>query len=87
MIDVLAPDQDLATAICKYTRTTLMHYHYDGIKATGGNVGLPTGPFEVVCGQVFRFSLYHLVTVEDPRELCQTRWLHLEPAPAGAARG
>jgi hypothetical protein len=66
VMEVVAPTQEMADAICAFARATLMHYHYPGRKATAGNLALPFAPSDVSLGPVYRFNVYHLLEVEDP---------------------
>jgi hypothetical protein len=66
VMEVVAPTQEMADAICAFARATLMHYHYPGRKATAGNLALPFAPSDVSLGPVYRFNVYHVLEVEDP---------------------
>jgi len=65
MFEVLAPTQDMANMICSTTRSTFLHYGYEGRKSTAGNLAFPFAPSDVPFGPVFEFSVYHLMTVRD----------------------
>ncbi|MGG3738640.1 acyclic terpene utilization AtuA family protein [Aeribacillus pallidus] len=69
VIEVVAPTQELADSICAYARSVLMHIDYEGRVSTAGNLALPFAPPEFSAGQVFEFSIYHTVAVDDPLEL------------------
>jgi hypothetical protein len=66
IMEVVAPTQELADTICAFARATLMHHHYEGRKATAGNLALPFAPSDVPLGPVYRFNVYHVLEVEDP---------------------
>ncbi|PNS16802.1 hypothetical protein CAC42_4766 [Sphaceloma murrayae] len=66
--EVTAETQELATAIAGFARTAVLHGAYEGQMATSGNLALPLTPLESELGPVFRFSVYHLLVVEDPLE-------------------
>jgi hypothetical protein len=66
VMEVVAPTQEMADAICAFARATLMHHDYPGRKATAGNLALPFAPSDVPLGPVYRFTVYHLLEVEDP---------------------
>lgn len=68
VIDVLAPTQAMANAICATARSTLLHYGYEGRKSTAGNLAFPFAPSDIPFGPVYEFSLYHLMDVESPTE-------------------
>lgn len=66
VLEVVAPTQEQADAICAFARATLMHYGFPGRKATAGNLALPFAPSDVRLGPVYRFNVYHLLRVDDP---------------------
>ncbi|MDQ0163837.1 acyclic terpene utilization AtuA family protein [Aeribacillus alveayuensis] len=69
VVEVVASTQELSDRICAYVRSVLMHIDYDGRVSTAGNLALPFAPPELSQGQVFEFSVYHTVQVDDPLEL------------------
>jgi hypothetical protein len=76
--EVAAPTQELANAICASARSTMLHYPYAGRKSTAGNLAFLYSPSDIPCGPVYRFSVYHLVEVDDPCELFKTEYRKLE---------
>jgi hypothetical protein len=68
IIEVIARTQELANTICSFTRSSLLHYGYPGRIATAGNLAFRYSPSDIPAGEVYEFSLYHLLTVEDPKE-------------------
>lgn len=68
VMDVLAPTQAMADAVCATLRSTVLHYGYQGRKSTAGNLAFPFAPSDVRFGAVYEFSVYHLMQVEDPLE-------------------
>jgi len=68
LIDVVAKTQDLANAVAMHARGTLGHTSYPGIITTAGNLAFPFSPFNVPVGPACRFSLYHLMPLDDPCE-------------------
>ena len=69
MGEVVASSQEVADAVAGFSRTVLLHGSYEGQLATGGNMASPLTPLETALGPVFKFSLYHLMEVDDPTEL------------------
>lgn len=69
LCEVVAPTQELASAICSNTRVALLHGPYPGQLATGGNLALPLNPPDNALGAVCKFSIYHLMDVDDPVSL------------------
>lgn len=68
LLEVVAHSQELADAVCTYLRGTVQHAYYPGIVATAGNLAYPFSPFVVSCGPVYRFTIDHLMEVNDPLE-------------------
>jgi hypothetical protein len=69
VIESVAESQDLANTICGFARSTMLHHGYPGRISTAGNLAFPYSPSDFKGGEVYRFSLYHLLAVPDPREL------------------
>ena len=69
VIEAIAPTQKEADTVCGLFRSTLLHYGYEGRIATAGNLAFPYSPSDVKMGEMFEFSLYHLMQVDDPSEL------------------
>ncbi|PWA07800.1 3-methylaspartate ammonia-lyase [Pueribacillus theae] len=72
VIEVVAPSKDLSKAICSFVRSTILHYHYTGRMATSGNLAIPFPDLEG--GEVFEFTIYHLMDVYDPSKLFKTHF-------------
>lgn len=69
VVDVLAAAQEFADAVCSMARSTLLHYPFEGRTATGGNLAFPYSPSDVSVGEVYEFSVHHLVEDVAPSEL------------------
>jgi len=67
--EVTAATQEMATAICTMARIWTLHLSYPGQMATAGNFAIPLNPPDNEIGQVCRFSIYHLMDVDDPTSL------------------
>ena len=68
LIDAVAPEQELATAVAMFVRGTLQHASYPGMVNTAGNMAYPFSPFGVPIGPAYRFAVYHLMPLADPCE-------------------
>jgi hypothetical protein len=66
VIEAVAASQDLANTICSFARSTLLHHGYPGRISTAGNLAFPYSPSDFKGGEVYRFSLHHLLRVADP---------------------
>ena len=69
VIEAVADTQARADTICAFARSTMLHYGYEGRRATAGNLAFPYSPSDFHAGEVYVFSIYHLLEVEDPCEL------------------
>ena len=65
IIDVVAPEQSMADTICSITRSTLLHYGYPNRIATAGNLAFPFSPSDIKSGEVYNFSIYHTMEVDN----------------------
>ena len=68
IIEAVAKTQEESNTICSSARSTLLHYGYEGTKSTAGNVAFPFSPSDFSAGEVYVFSIYHLMEVDDPLE-------------------
>jgi len=73
-----------ADTICGVLRSTLLHYGYPGRISTAGNLAFPFSPSDVSMGEVYEFSVYHLMKA-DPRELFPLTVLEIDFGKEGAA--
>ena len=69
VIEAVAPTQQMADTLCSFARSTMLHCSYQGRVATGGNLAFPYSPSDLPAGEVYGFSIYHLMSVNDPCEL------------------
>lgn len=69
IIEAVAKTQELANTICSFARSTMLHYGYEGRLSTAGNLAFPYSPSDFKAGEVYGFSVHHLIEVQDPTEL------------------
>lgn len=77
LMEVLADTQEKASTICSSLRSTFLHYGYEGRKSTAGNLAFPFAPSDVEFGQVYEFSVYHLMEVKDGNEMFKIDYLEV----------
>jgi hypothetical protein len=65
IIDVVAETGKLADSICSFTRSTMLHYGYPGRISTAGNLAFPYSPSDIKAGDVYEFSIYHLMPYRE----------------------
>jgi hypothetical protein len=68
VIDAVCPTPEAADTLCSLTRSTLLHFGYQGRIATAGNLAFPFSPSDLRAGDVYEFSVYHLLEA-DPLQL------------------
>lgn len=66
LIEAISDTQTHADTICAFARSTMLHYGYEGRRATAGNLAFPYSPSDFHAGEVYVFSIYHLIAVDDP---------------------
>jgi hypothetical protein len=69
LIEAVALSQDLANYVLSLARSSFLHCPFPGRKTTAGNLGFPFSPSDVAGGDVYEFSVYHLMEVDDQRAL------------------
>jgi hypothetical protein len=69
IIEVVARTQEMANDVCAVARSTMLHYPYEGRKATAGNLAFPYSPSDIPMGACYRFNIYHLIELDDSSEL------------------
>jgi hypothetical protein len=74
VIEAVANTQELANTICGFARSTMLHYGYKGRISTAGNLAFPYSPSDFEAGEVYEFSVYHLMQVADPLALFPVRY-------------
>ncbi len=68
LIDVVGEQQQDADTVCSLMRSTLLHFGYPGRISTAGNLAFPFSPSDITAGQVYEFSIYHLLSI-DPDQI------------------
>ncbi|MCQ4082359.1 hypothetical protein NGB36_17570 [Streptomyces sp. RB6PN25] len=66
VIEAVADSQHLADTVCSFARSTMLHYGYPGRLSTAGNLAFPHSPSDLHGGAVYRWSIHHLMSVDDP---------------------
>ena len=69
VIEAVGNAQKEADTVCAFARSTMLHYGYAGRRATAGNLAFPYSPSDFHAGEVFAFSVYHLLEIADPVSL------------------
>lgn len=77
IIDVVGKTQEIADEVCSVARSSLLHFDYNGRKATAGNIAFPYSPNDFQAGKVYTFNVYHTVEVEDPCETASIEFIKI----------
>ena len=81
IIEAVADSQKKADTICAFARSTMLHYGYEGRRATAGNLAFPYSPSDFHAGEVYVFSVYHLLSVSDAAKPFPIEMLELGGKP------
>jgi hypothetical protein len=69
MGECIAPTRERASEVVRTCKQFLLHFGYPGRLSTAGNIAFPFTPPEVSLGPAYRFSVYHLLQVDDAAAL------------------
>ena len=83
VIEAVAEKQEIANTICSFARSTMLHYGYKGRISTAGNLAFPFSPSDFKVGEVYEFSVYHLMKVKDPAEYFPITYVDIKNGRAG----
>jgi hypothetical protein len=75
--ETVAGTQELASAIANIVHGVIMHTNYPGRRHTGGNAAFPFSPPDIPGGPVYKFNIWHAVTLDDPLETCRLSMLSI----------
>ncbi|MCY4086214.1 MAG: acyclic terpene utilization AtuA family protein [Actinomycetia bacterium] len=86
VIEAVADTAELAKTVCHHVAGALLHLDYPGQFNNAGNLAFLYSPSEIVVGDVYEFSVYHLMEVDDPLEPVQIELVDVGCAYAGDRR-
>jgi hypothetical protein len=84
VIEAVAPTQAQADTVCGLTRSTFLHFGYEGRISTAGNLAFPFSPSDMRAGEAREFSIYHIMRMDDEDKFFKVRTLNVS---GGAKRG
>jgi hypothetical protein len=67
--DVVARTPEAAAAVIAITRTNLLHTDFPGRLCREGNMAFPFSPSDIPVGEVYRFTMSHILEPDDPYEM------------------
>jgi len=72
--EVVSHDHDTAKAVLAITRLSILHSEFPGRLCKEGNMAIPFSPSDLDLGQVYRFSICHLLEPESALSLFPTEY-------------
>ena len=69
VIEVIADTQEIAAAVLGIARTNMLHTDFPGRLCREGNMAFPFSPSDIPVGPVYRFSIYHVLELDDSSEI------------------
>lgn len=69
LVDVVADSPDTSAAVIALARTSMLHADFPGRLCREGNMAIPFSPSDLTAGEVYRFSMNHVVLPDDPYEM------------------
>ena len=66
--EVIADDEATSRAVLAKARYALLHTDFDGRLCISGNLAFPFSPSDISVGEVFDFSIWHTLELDDPLE-------------------
>jgi hypothetical protein len=67
--EVIGKTQEIANAALSLARVTLLHSDFAGRMCREGNMAFPFSPSDIERGEVYEFTLQHVVFPDDPLEM------------------
>ena len=77
VIEAVADSAELAKTACHHVAGALLHLDYPGQFNNAGNLAFLYSPAEIAAGDVYEFSVYHLMELSDPLELVEIEMLDI----------
>ena len=65
VVEVIGEDEEEARAVAATAKQYLLHAPFPGRISTAGNLGFPFTPPELTAGDAYRFSVYHIMQVDE----------------------
>jgi hypothetical protein len=69
LVEVVAQSQEEANAVLAIARTNTLHVDFPGRLCKEGNMAFPFSPSDLEGPPAYRFSVFHLVEPDDPRQM------------------
>jgi hypothetical protein len=86
VVEAVAETPEVARTLCHRFAGTLLHLDFPGQFNNAGNLAFLYSPAEIDAGDVYEFSIYHLMRVDDPLSLFPIEVSTMGPERRRAAR-
>jgi hypothetical protein len=73
IVECIGADEEEARAVAATAKQYLLHAPFPGRISTAGNLGFPFTPPELTAGDAYRFSIYHIMQVDELAPLFPVR--------------
>ena len=73
IVECIGEDEDEARAVAATAKQYLLHAPFPGRISTAGNLAFPFTPPELTAGDAYRFSVYHIMQVDELTSLFPVR--------------
>lgn len=83
VVEAVADDPALAKTVAHHVAGSLLHLDYPGQFNNAGNLAFLYSPAELDAGDVYEFSIYHLMKVADPLEAAEIEIFDVERGRPG----
>lgn len=77
LVDVIGDDEDISKAVCAKARFALLHTDFPGRMCIAGNLAIPFSPSDMPVGQVYEFSVWHVMECDNPMEAVRMEMVNL----------
>jgi hypothetical protein len=68
LVDVIGDTEEISQAVCAKIRYLLLHGDFEGRMCISGNMAIPFSPSDMPVGQVYEFSVWHVMECDHPLE-------------------
>lgn len=69
LVEAVGQTQEIANAALALARVSLLHTDFPGRMCKEGNMAFPFSPSDIERGAIYKFSLQHVVHVDDPLQM------------------
>ena len=75
--EVIADNEAISRAVLAKARYSLLHTDFEGRLCISGNLAFPFSPSDISVGEVYDFSVWHTLELDDPLEPFQISYRNI----------